>query len=201
MGRDRMPNGCSVLRRCAALVRDVVVALLAGGVSVWIAVAGDGDGIQVTGWHRLASGYLPYVVIVCALGATAPSALSAAIRTSGSQLLMVWGYYTWGPMITFEKTPTQAAHYAEKWTLVALTAVPLAGLAAYAARRLARWCATTVRTAAPSLREPARKDQDWAHHHAPATARPLLDSGHPPAGHRREAATPHGGAPTTTVTD
>lgn len=154
MGLDRIPKGSAVLRCCRALVRDTIVTVLAGGLSAWIAVAGDGDGLQVTGWSRLASGYLPYAVIVCVLGVTAPSVFSAAVRTAGSQLIMVWGYYTWGPMITFEKTPTQAAYYTEKWTLIALTAVPLAGLAAFTAGRLVRLCATRLSRPGAGPREP-----------------------------------------------
>ncbi|MFF0738802.1 hypothetical protein ACFYVL_00190 [Streptomyces sp. NPDC004111] len=153
MRRDAL-KGSSARRPGAALAVDAAVVLLAGGVSAWIAVIGDGDGLQVTGWHRLASGYLPYAVIVAVLGATAPRAWSAVVRTAGSQLLMVWGYYTWGPMITFERTPTQATHYAQQWALLALTAVPLAGLASYAATWLLRRWTTTVRPLTGT--EPAR---------------------------------------------
>ncbi|MEU1814679.1 hypothetical protein ABZ543_05740 [Streptomyces roseifaciens] len=113
----------------------VLVALGAGALSLYVAVAGDGDGRTVTAASRFASGYVPYAVIVALVAATAPSALHAVVRAAASQLIMVWGYYTWGPMVTFASTPTMAAHYAEKWTQVALTAVPVAALAAYAVGR------------------------------------------------------------------
>ncbi|MFD5513564.1 hypothetical protein [Streptomyces sp. NPDC059761] len=117
------------------------VALAAGALSAWIAVAGDGDGMNVTEASRFASGYVPYAAVVLLVSATAPTAVHAVLRAVFSQLLMIWGYYTWGPMITFERTPTQAAHYAQEWATVAVTAVPVAALATYglvrAARRLA----------------------------------------------------------------
>ncbi|WP_030159041.1 hypothetical protein [Streptomyces sp. NRRL S-244] len=117
------------------------VALAAGALSAWIAVAGDGDGRNVTAASRFASGYVPYAAIVLLVSATAPTAVHAVLRAVLSQLLMIWGYYTWGPMITFERTPTQAAHYAQVWAAVAVTAVPAAALGTYGlvrgARRLA----------------------------------------------------------------
>ncbi|MFC5722960.1 hypothetical protein ACFP1Z_22595 [Streptomyces gamaensis] len=114
----------------------VLVALAAGAGSLYIAVAGDGDGLTVTAASRLASGYLPYTLIVFLVGATAPSALHAVLRAVASQLIMVWGYYTWGPMVTFTTTPETAMHYAQKWTQVAVLGVPVAALAAYAVG----WC-------------------------------------------------------------
>ncbi|WP_406180303.1 hypothetical protein [Streptomyces sp. NBC_01006] len=117
------------------------VALAAGALSAWIAVAGDGDGMNATAASRFASGYVPYAAVVLLVSATAPTAVHAVLRAVLSQLVMIWGYYTWGPMITFERTPTQAAHYAQEWATVAVTAVPVAALATYglvrAARRLA----------------------------------------------------------------
>ncbi|MFE2283508.1 hypothetical protein ACFXDJ_04955 [Streptomyces sp. NPDC059443] len=116
-------------RRTAA---TVAVALAAGALSAYIAVAGDGDGLTVTVASRFASGYVPYIVIVFLVAATAPTALHAVARAVVSQLIMVWGYYTWGPMTSFANTPNKAMHYAEKWSMVALTAVPLAALCAFA---------------------------------------------------------------------
>lgn len=117
------------------------MALAAGALSAWIAVAGDGDGMNATAASRFASGYVPYAAVVLLVSATAPTAVHAVLRAVLSQLVMIWGYYTWGPMITFERTPTQAAHYAQEWATVAVTAVPVAALATYglvrAARRLA----------------------------------------------------------------
>ncbi|WP_331738675.1 hypothetical protein [Streptomyces sp. NBC_01276] len=115
-----------------------VVGLAAGALSAWIAVAGDGDGLNVTAASRFASGYVPYAAVVLLVSATAPTAVHAVLRAVLSQLIMVWGYYTWGPMITFERTPTQAAHYAREWAAVAVTAVPAAALGTYALARGAR---------------------------------------------------------------
>ncbi|MFI8260132.1 hypothetical protein [Streptomyces sp. NPDC085665] len=119
----------------------VAVALAAGALSAWIAVAGDGDGLNVTAASRFASGYVPYAAVVLLVSATAPTAVHAVLRAVLSQLLMVWGYYSYGPMITFERTPTQAVHYAQEWAAVAVTAVPVAALCTYGlvrgARRLA----------------------------------------------------------------
>ncbi|MGW5346673.1 hypothetical protein [Streptomyces sp. HUAS TT3] len=123
------------VRRAAA---TAAVALAAGSLSAWIAVAGDGDGLHVTTASRFASGYLPYAAVVVLVAATAPTAVHAVLRAVASQLLMIGGYYTWGPMITFHRTPTQAAHYALQWALVAVTAVPAAALAAFALARGAR---------------------------------------------------------------
>ncbi|ATZ22168.1 hypothetical protein ACFZBM_36420 [Streptomyces lavendulae] len=114
------------------------VGLAAGALSAWIAVAGDGDGLNVTEASRFASGYVPYAAVVLLVSATAPTAVHAVLRAVLSQLIMVWGYYTWGPMITFERTPTQAAHYAREWATVAVTAVPAAALGTYALARGAR---------------------------------------------------------------
>jgi hypothetical protein len=113
-------------------VRTVVVTLVAGALSAYIAIAGDGDGLHVTDAHRFASGYVPYVVIVLLLGGTAPGVLHAAVRAVGSQLIMVWSYYTWGPMTNFEQTPTKATHLATVWSVMALTAVPVVALGAFA---------------------------------------------------------------------
>ncbi|KMO97043.1 hypothetical protein [Streptomyces roseus] len=118
------------------------VALAAGALSAWIAIAGDGDGKSVTEASRFASGYVPYAAVVLLVSATAPTAVHAVLRAVLSQLLMIWGYYTWGPMITFERTPTQAAHYAREWAAVAVTAVPAAALATYGLVRGARRLAT-----------------------------------------------------------
>ncbi|MFE2874102.1 hypothetical protein ACFXG6_08035 [Streptomyces roseus] len=118
------------------------VASVAGALSAWIAVAGDGDGRSVTEASRFASGYLPYAAVVLVVSATAPTAVHAVLRAVLSQLLMIWGYYTWGPMITFERTPTQAAHYARAWAAVAVTAVPVAALGTYGLVRGARRLAT-----------------------------------------------------------
>ncbi|MFG2622536.1 hypothetical protein ACGFXC_33470 [Streptomyces sp. NPDC048507] len=118
------------------------VGLAAGALSAWIAIAGDGDGLNVSAASRFASGYVPYAAVVLLVSVTAPTAVHAVLRAVLSQLLMVWGYYTWGPMITFERTPTQAAHYAREWATVAVTAVPAAALAAYALARAARRLAT-----------------------------------------------------------
>ncbi|ROQ99739.1 hypothetical protein EDE04_6295 [Streptomyces sp. 2132.2] len=118
------------------------VALAAGALSAWIAIAGDGDGRNVTEASRFASGYVPYAAVVLLVSATAPSAVHAVLRAVISQLLMIWGYYTWGPMITFERTPTQAGHYAREWAAVAVTAVPVAALATYGLVRGARRLAT-----------------------------------------------------------
>ncbi|MEU2833451.1 hypothetical protein ABZ667_33120 [Streptomyces lavendulae] len=115
-----------------------VVGLAAGALSAWIAVAGDGDGLNVTAASRFASGYVPYAAVVLLVSATAPTAVHAVLRAVLSQLIMVWGYYTWGPVITFERTPTQAAHYAREWAAVAVTAVPAAALGTYALARGAR---------------------------------------------------------------
>ncbi|MFD7083946.1 hypothetical protein [Streptomyces sp. NPDC059918] len=119
----------------------VVVSLAAGALSAWIAVAGDGDGLNVTAASRLASGYVPYAAVVLLVSATAPTAVHAVLRAVLSQLLMIWGYYTFGPMITFERTPTQAVHYAREWAAVAVTAVPVAALGTYGLVRGARWLA------------------------------------------------------------
>ncbi|MFE5768820.1 hypothetical protein ACFQ7O_10755 [Streptomyces sp. NPDC056485] len=119
----------------------VAVSLAAGALSAWIAVAGDGDGLNVTAASRLASGYVPYAAVVLLVSATAPTAVHAVLRAVLSQLLMIWGYYTFGPMITFERTPTQAVHYAREWAAVAVTAVPVAALATYGLVRGARWLA------------------------------------------------------------
>ncbi|MEU1673455.1 hypothetical protein ABZ752_15665 [Streptomyces roseifaciens] len=135
------------IRRSAV---TALVALGAGALSLYIAVAGDGDGLTVTAASRFASGYVPYAAIVALVAATAPTALHAVVRAAASQLIMVWGYYTWGPMVTFASTPTMAAHYAEKWTGVALTAVPVAALAAYAAGRALR-SLLTPRPVSPAL--------------------------------------------------
>lgn len=113
-------------------VRTIVATLVAGGVSAYIAIAGDGDGLHVTDASRFASGYVPYVVIVVLLGGTAPGVLHAVVRAAGSQLIMVWGYYTWGPMTNFEQTPTKATHLAAMWSAIALTAVPAVALGAFA---------------------------------------------------------------------
>ncbi|MFF1339953.1 hypothetical protein ACFVYT_18925 [Streptomyces sp. NPDC058290] len=123
----------------------VAVGLAVGALSAWIAVAGDGDGLNVTAASRFVSGYVPYALIVVAVAATAPTAVHAVLRAVLSQLLMIWGYYTWGPMITFDRTPTQAVHYAVKWALVAVTAVPGAALGTYGLVRGVR------RLAAPRL--------------------------------------------------
>ncbi|MFF3649264.1 hypothetical protein ACFYXV_11485 [Streptomyces sp. NPDC002181] len=119
----------------------MVVSLAAGALSAWIAVAGDGDGLNVTAASRLASGYVPYAAVVLLVSATAPTAVHAVLRAVLSQLLMIWGYYTFGPMITFERTPTQAVHYAREWAAVAVTAVPVAALGTYGLVRGARWLA------------------------------------------------------------
>jgi hypothetical protein len=119
-------------------VRTIVAALVAGAVSAYIAIAGDGDGLHVTGASHFASGYVPYVVIVLLLGGTAPGVLHAVVRASGSQLIMVWGYYTWGPMTNFERTPTKATHLAAEWSGIALTAVPVVALGAFAVGRALR---------------------------------------------------------------
>lgn len=132
------------IRRAAV---SILVGLAAGVLSLYIAVAGDGDGLHVTAASRLASGYGPYVLIVFLVGATAPTALHSVARAVASQLIMVFGYYTWGPMITFAQTPTQATHYAMKWTAVAVTAVPLAALASYAVGRAVRSLAGSSRPA------------------------------------------------------
>ncbi|MCC0099908.1 hypothetical protein K7B10_35035 [Streptomyces flavotricini] len=116
----------------------VLVALAAGALSAWIAVAGDGDGLNVTSASRFASGYVPYAAVVLLVSATAPTAVHAVLRAVLSQLLMIWGYYTYGPMITFERTPTQAVHYAQEWAAVAVTAVPVAALGTYGLVRGAR---------------------------------------------------------------
>ncbi|WP_327130780.1 hypothetical protein OG311_04755 [Streptomyces sp. NBC_01343] len=116
----------------------VLVALAAGALSAWIAVAGDGDGLNVTSASRFASGYVPYAAVVLLVSATAPTAVHAVLRAVLSQLLMIWGYYTYGPMITFERTPTQAVHYAQEWATVAVTAVPVAALGTYGLVRGAR---------------------------------------------------------------
>jgi hypothetical protein len=76
-------------------VRTILAILVAGALSAYIAIVGDGDGLHVSEASRFASGYVPYVVIVLLLGGTAPSVLHAVLRASGSQLIMVWGYYTW----------------------------------------------------------------------------------------------------------
>ncbi|MGW6706796.1 hypothetical protein ACWGDE_18145 [Streptomyces sp. NPDC054956] len=118
-----------LLRRSAV---TAVVTLAAGALSAYVAVAGDGDGLNVTAASRFASGYVPYAVIVFLVAATAPTAVHAVLRAVGSQLIMVWGYYAWGPMTNFTATPTRAMHYAEKWSTVALTAVPVVALCAFA---------------------------------------------------------------------
>ncbi|MFD9301342.1 hypothetical protein ACFWCB_01370 [Streptomyces sp. NPDC060048] len=124
-----MPTASEILRRSAG---TAVVALAAGVLSAYIAVAGDGDGLDVTAAGRFASGYVPYTALVFAVAATAPTAAHAVARAVVSQLIMVWGYYTWGPMTNFTATPDRALHYAERWSMVALTAVPIAALCAFA---------------------------------------------------------------------
>jgi hypothetical protein len=132
------------IRRTAV---SILMGLAAGALSLSVAVGGDGDGLHVTAASRLASGYMPYVLIVFLVGATAPTAVHAVVRAVISQLIMVFGYYTLGPMITFARTPTQAAHYATKWALVAVTAVPLAALASYAVGWAVRSVAGSARPA------------------------------------------------------
>ncbi|MBT2448905.1 hypothetical protein J7F03_17760 [Streptomyces sp. ISL-43] len=124
-----MPATSRILRRSAV---TAVVALAAGALSAYIAVAGDGDGLAVTAAGRFASGYVPYAVIVFLVAAVAPTAVHAVARAVVSQLIMVWGYYAWGPMTNFTATPNRALHYAERWSMVALTAVPIAALCAFA---------------------------------------------------------------------
>ncbi|MFI2237534.1 hypothetical protein [Streptomyces chrestomyceticus] len=131
----------AAFRRARALPRTVatlVIGTAAGALSAYIAIAGDGDGRTVDAASRLASGYLPYAVIVFVLGVTAPTAVHAVSRATLSQVIMVLAYYTWKPMISFSRTPTMATHYAQQWLLVAVTAVPLAALASYALRRALR---------------------------------------------------------------
>ncbi|MFK8849087.1 hypothetical protein [Streptomyces sp. Ac-502] len=127
--------GSPILRALPRAATTLVVGTVAGALSAYIAIAGDGDGRTVDAASRLASGYLPYTVIVFVLGVTAPSAVHAVARATLSQVIMVLAYYTWKPMISFSRTPTMATHYAQQWLLVAVTAVPLAALASYALRR------------------------------------------------------------------
>lgn len=134
-------------RRTAA---TAVVAVAAGALSAYIAVAGDGDGLVVTAASRFASGYVPYAVIVFLVAATAPTAPHAVVRAVVSQLIMVWGYYTWGPMNSFATTPHRAMHYAGQWSVVALTAVPLAALACFAVGRAVRHLLAPRAAAAPA---------------------------------------------------
>ncbi|MFI1184253.1 hypothetical protein ACH4UT_32580 [Streptomyces sp. NPDC020799] len=115
-----------------------MATLVSGALSSYIAVAGDGDGLHVTDASRFASGYVPYVAIVLLLGGTAPSVLHAVVRAAGSQIIMVWSYYTWGPMTNFGQMPTKATHLAAVWSAVALTVVPAAALAAFATGRAVR---------------------------------------------------------------
>ncbi|MHA6761538.1 hypothetical protein [Streptacidiphilus sp. PAMC 29251] len=112
----------------------LAAGLAAGALSAAIAVVGDGDGRTVDAAHRIASGYLPYVVIVVLVGATAPGAVHAAVRAALSQLIMVWGYYTWRPTGTFATTYRTALNYALSWSALAVTAVPLVALGAFAIR-------------------------------------------------------------------
>ncbi|MEU6962100.1 hypothetical protein [Streptomyces chrestomyceticus] len=125
-------------RALARTVATLVTGTAAGALSAYIAIAGDGDGRTVDAASRLASGYLPYAVIVFVLGVTAPTAVHAVSRATLSQVIMVLAYYTWKPMISFSRTPTMATHYAQQWLLVAVTGVPLAALASYALRRALR---------------------------------------------------------------
>ncbi|WP_030022596.1 hypothetical protein [Streptomyces monomycini] len=132
-GLDR--PGRPLLRALPRAATTLVAGTAAGALSAYIAIAGDGDGRTVDAASRLASGYLPYAVIVFVLGVTAPSAVHAVARATLSQVIMVLAYYTWKPMISFSRTPTMATHYAQQWLLVAVTAVPLAALVSYALRR------------------------------------------------------------------
>ncbi|MEU7150367.1 hypothetical protein [Streptomyces sp. NPDC045470] len=127
--------GGPLLRGLPRTVVTLATGTAAGALSAYIAIAGDGDGMTVDAASRLASGYLPYAVIVFVLGVTAPGAVHAVARATLSQVIMVLAYYTWKPMISFSRTPTMATHYAQQWLLVAVTAVPLAALASYALRR------------------------------------------------------------------